>query len=146
MATSTLAVLATGLALGGDDLKPEQVLARHLDSIGTREAREQVKSRMVEGATIYRFLSGADSFGGSRGIDCKSEFASEGQKSRILLVIKADRYRGEHFMWNGNTVSVVATYRSAFGEFLLSMDAPLREGLLGGVLNTAWPLLDLDGP
>ena|ERR1017187_8658426 len=34
--------------------------------------------------------------------------------------------------------------RSAFGNFVFVQDAVIREGLLGGVLSTAWPLLNLD--
>jgi hypothetical protein len=33
---------------------------------------------------------------------------------------------------------------SEFGEFVCTQDGMLREGLLGGVLSTAWPMLDLD--
>jgi hypothetical protein len=43
---------------------------------------------------------------------------------------------------------VAGTYadktRSEFGEFVRTQDVILREGLLGGVLSTAWPMLDLD--
>ncbi len=144
LARGALIVWAAGLAFAGNDLKPEDVLARHLDSIGTREARGGVKSRLVEGAATYRVL-----VGGTGAIDGKSVFVSEGQKAHILLKIAAQGYRGEQFIWNGDKSSIAGTYtdktRSEFGEFLLSQDAPLREGLLGGLLNTSWPLLDLDG-
>src|SRR2546429_3721064 len=44
--------------------------------------------------------------------------------------------------------NVAGTYadktRSEFGEFVRTQDVMLREGLLGGVLSTAWPMLDAD--
>jgi hypothetical protein len=143
LAMGALVASATGLAFAGDDLKPEDVLARHLDSIGTRETRGGVKSRVVEGVATYRLL-----VGGSGAIDGKAVLASEGRKAHILLKVATQGYRGEQFIWNGDKGSVAGTYtdktRSEFGEFLLGQDGPLREGLLGGVLNTTWPLLDLD--
>jgi hypothetical protein len=143
LVVSVLVSAATSPASGGDNLKPEDVLARHLDSIGKREVRGGVKSRVVQGAATYRVL-----VGGSGAIDGKSVFASEGQKAHILLKIAASGYRGEQFIWNGDKCSIAGTYddktRSEFGDFLLAQDTPLREGLLGGVLNTTWPLLDLD--
>jgi hypothetical protein len=35
--------------------------------------------------------------------------------------------------------------RSDFGEVVRTQDIILREGLIGGVLSTAWPLLDIAG-
>src|SRR5262249_36527751 len=56
-------------------------------------------------------------------------------------------YRGEHIVTDGNRVSVAyatsVQSRSSFGEFVHLQDVVMREGLLGGVLTTAWPLLDL---
>jgi len=139
-----LLLVFAGLAFAGNDVKPEDLLAHHLDSIGTREVRNGVKSRVVEGAATYKLL-----VGGSGAIEGKSVFASEGQKAHILLKVAAQQYHGEQFIWNGSKSSIAGTYndktRSEFGDFLLGEDAPLREGLLGGVLNTTWPLLDLDG-
>jgi len=58
------------------------------------------------------------------------------------------KYRGEQFICDGEKTSVTGTYsdksRSEFGQFLRAEDLPIREGLLGGALSTAWPLLDLD--
>ena len=37
------------------DMKPEDVVARHLDSIGTAEARAATKTRIVQGKLSSRF-------------------------------------------------------------------------------------------
>src|SRR5215467_2445411 len=57
-------------------------------------------------------------------------------------------YRGEQWICDGNKTQVTATtanmHRSTLGEFLLVQDVILKEGLLGGVLSTAWPLENLN--
>jgi hypothetical protein len=66
----------------------------------------------------------------------------------MLLKINAPQYTGERFKRDGDRTSVEATYvdqtRSELGTLLQSDDTPIREGLIGGVLTTAWPLYDLD--
>ena len=118
------------------------LLNKHLAAIGTPEVRN-AKSRVVEGAATYKIL-----VGGSGQVQGKSVFASEGEKVRMLLKVNLDRYHGEQFIYSGKKTDVAGTYTdktwSEFGDFLRSQDAPLREGLLGGALNTTWPLLNLE--
>jgi hypothetical protein len=125
------------------DVKPEEIVAKHLESIGSPQLRN-VKSRVVQGGSTYRVL-----VGGSGAIDGKFVFASEGQKSDILLKINAGGFRGEQFISDGNKSSVAGTYtdmtRSEFGNFVLTNDTVLRENLLGGVWSSGWPLLDVEG-
>ena len=131
------------LALAGDDPKPEELLQRHLESIGTAEARAAAKSRVVEGIASYRFL-----VGGAGRVDGKAVCVSEGHKMQFLLKIAASQYNGERFYSDGNKTFVEGTRydhsRSEFGKFLRSEDLPLRDGLLGGTLTTNWPLLEPD--
>jgi hypothetical protein len=124
-------------------MKPEEVVAKHLDAIGTAEARKSVKSRVVQGAATYRIHSG-----GSGAIDGKAVVASEGGKSNFLFKINTNGYRGEQFICDGNKTSVAGTYgdktRSEFGDFVLAQNVVLREPLLGGVWTAGWPLLDVE--
>jgi hypothetical protein len=125
------------------DMKPEEVIAKHLDAIGTAEARKSVKSRVVQGSATYRIHSG-----GSGAIDGKSVIASEGGKSNFLFKINTNGYRGEQFICDGNKTSVAGTYadktRSEFGDFVLAQNVVLREPLLAGVWTSGWPLLDIE--
>jgi hypothetical protein len=129
--------------LWGADMKPEEVIAKHLDAIGTAEARKSVKSRVVQGSATYRIHSG-----GSGAIDGKSVIASEGGKSNFLFKINTNGYRGEQFICDGNKTSVAGTYadktRSEFGDFVLAQNVVLREPLLAGVWTSGWPLLDIE--
>jgi hypothetical protein len=137
-----LAIAAVGARADGN-LKPEEVIQKHLDSIGTAEARAGVKSRVVEGTTVYKVL-----VGGSGEIQGNTVMVSEARNLQLMLKINAIKYHGEKFMRNGDKTFIAGTYddhsRSEFGEFLLGDSYPLREGLLGGVWSTGWPLLDAD--
>jgi hypothetical protein len=126
------------------DIKPEEVLAKHLDAIGSAQARSRMKSRAIQGGTTYHVL-----VGGSGAVDGKFQFASERPKSDFLFRINANGFQGEQFIYDGSRTSVAGTYadhtRSEFGNFVLTQDLILRENLLGGVWSTGWPLLDLEG-
>jgi hypothetical protein len=130
--------------LAAQDVRPADVLLKHLDAIGSEQSRKDLKSRVVQGMVTYRIL-----VGGSGAVDGKFQFASEGQKSDYLFKINAGSYFGEQFITDGKRTSVAGTYsdktRSEFGNFLLSQDIILRENLLGGVWSSGWPLLDLEG-
>ncbi|MBI3474264.1 MAG: hypothetical protein HY010_00900 [Acidobacteria bacterium] len=140
----SLLLLCSSPLLRAADLKPEEVLAKHLDSIGSAQVRSSMKSRVVQGFATYRVL-----VGGSGAIDGKYVYASEGDKSNYLCKINSNGFRGEQIIYDGNRVSVAGTYldksRSEFGDFLINQDAPIRENLLGGVWSSGWPLLDLEG-
>jgi hypothetical protein len=73
---------------------------------------------------------------------------SEGRKAVFMIKLNNGDYRGEQFVSDGDRVSVAATIsnhrRSSFGEFVLSQDQVLREGLIGGALTTGWALLNLE--
>jgi hypothetical protein len=123
------------------DLTTEDVVAKHLDSIGSADARN-AKSRITEGAVTYKIL-----VGGSGQADGKVVFVSEGVKRQFLMKINDRNYHGEQFIFDGDkdqvSFSLTQQKRSQFGEFLFTQPVPLREGLLGGLLASGWPLLDL---
>ena len=137
-------VIGSSSSLWASDLKPEQIVAKHLESIGPAQTRQGLKSRVIQGAATYRIIQG-----GSGAIDGKYVFASEGSKSNILLKINASSYHGEQFICDGNRMSVASTWsdktRSEFGDFVLAQDIVLKDNLLGGVWSSGWPLLDIEG-
>lgn len=124
--------------------KAEEVVAKHLDSIGTAKARSEAKSRADEGTVEFRILSGGQ--GGV--VSGNSVILSEGRKTLFMMKLPTSEYHGERFIFDGNRTEVRASTaqqnRSYLGEFLWVQDALMKEGLLGGVLTTAWPLLNLD--
>ncbi len=124
------------------ELKPEEIVARHLDSIGTAEVRAGAKSRIVQGKSHYKIRVGA---GGE--LQGTSALVSEGRKSVLMIKLANNDYRGEQFVTDGEKVSVATTTSSHkwsdLGEFVRTQDQVVREGLLGGELTTAWALLNL---
>jgi hypothetical protein len=75
---------------------------------------------------------------------------STAASSRMTLQFNTDLYEGETWAADGPEVEVGfaqprTSARSALGLFLWVNKAIVGEGLLGGVLNARWPLLDVAG-
>ena len=143
-------------------MSPEELVERHLEAIGTPKARTRVKSRLLDGRGEAKLLRGRkmidDSPGGGgvanpRIIDAgrasmvgPATLVSEGEK--VLLSIRFNQldYPEERLSFDGKKVRIdyiKFTDRSTLGEFLHRNNRLVKEGLIGGVLSTAWPLLDL---
>ncbi|MDA2926244.1 hypothetical protein MYX78_03255 [Acidobacteria bacterium AH-259-G07] len=136
-----LAVCTLALAKG-PKMKPEELVARHLEALGSPEARATVHSRSAKGAGRLTLISGSGSLNGP------ASFVTEGGK--VLLSIQFDylQYAAERVSFDGDKTQVgdIRTgIRSQLGELLLKeYNSVIKEGLLGGTLSTAWPLLDLE--
>jgi hypothetical protein len=130
--------LAVPLYGGDSAMKPEDLVARHLDALGSKEARAAAKTRVVQGAAVYRILVGGG--GLAQG---KTGLVSEGRKLRFMMKFQTD-YRGETFVYNGEAVQVAFSNsnqsRSPLASFVTTYDVIVRDGLLGGVLSTGWAL------
>ncbi len=140
-----LALLLVGF-LGfahASDLKPEDIVAKHLDSIGTAEARAAIKSRAVRGTLHFKVLTG-----GSGDIPGTWGRVSEQRKSTFVMKFNGGDWWGEQFVYDGAKTSFAAatsTHKwSVFGRFVSSQDFIVKEGLLGGELSTGWALQNLD--
>lgn len=138
-----LALTSLSFSAHAADIKPEDLVAKHLDSLGTAEARAAVKSRAVQGKLIYKVLVGG---GGS--VEGSWGRVSEQQKSNFVMRFALNNYRGEQFVFDGNKTYIAAEtashIRSRFGDFVHSQDYIIREGLLGGEFSTDWVLENLD--
>jgi len=126
---------------GGDAMKPEELITRHLDSLGSKEARTAAKTRAVQGTAVYRIL-----VGGGGTAEGKTGIVSDGRKFRFMMKFQTD-YRGETFVSDGEAVKVAFSNsnqsRSPLASFVTTYDVIIRDGLLGGVLSTGWALLNL---
>jgi hypothetical protein len=72
---------------------------------------------------------------------------SEGRKLGLKMICDDDNYPGEYFAFDGNDVTVgyiSPRQRSPLAEFIFLYTAIMKEGFMGGVCSTAWPLLDTD--
>lgn len=125
------------------DMKPEEVVAKHLDSIGTADSRAAVKSRAVQGTLRFRIL-----VGGSGEVVGSWGRVSEQRKTRFVMRFGSGDWRGEEFIFDGEKVSYAAATSSHqysdFAKYVSAHDAIVKEGLLGGELSTGWALANLD--
>jgi hypothetical protein len=124
-----------------NSMKPEELVQKHLISIGTPEARAAARNRVVGGTAEIIFR-----LGGKGQAQGKGNIVSEGQSIRLQMLFPALEYPGELLTFNGSKVEVdniSPGVRSRLADFVFTHDTILKEGLLGGTLSTAWPLLDL---
>jgi hypothetical protein len=134
-------------------LKPEQVIAKHLESIGAPEKLKEIKNRATNGSAHVDFR-----VGGSANLPGEANLISEGASVRFSMKTPALEYPGEQFATDGNKTvigQISPGRRSLLGQFLFENDELLKEGLLFGTLSTSWtflktdakpPKLDVSGP
>jgi hypothetical protein len=141
LAIALLIPLQTSISSAGEKLKPEEVVARHLESIGTAKARAAVTTRIIYGNSLVIFRTPPPGQAGGRAV-----LASEGVKSLIGMIFPSPVYPGEQLAYNGNSFMaafVTPGVRSVLGNFLMTHSLVFKQGLMGGTLSSAWPLLDL---
>jgi len=126
---------------GQKKMKPEEVVLHHLDSIGSPEARAFRKSAVARGKCTLLVLVGKE-----RVLPGDASFWSDGRCFRSSLRFPVSDYPAEDLSFDGKKSYVGLlnpNQRSRIGQFLYDHDTILKEGLLGGVLSTAWPLLEI---
>lgn len=136
-----LTVALIGASAAVEKLKPEEVVAKHLASIASAEARASVRSRFIVG------LAQADFRGrGTGSANGRAVLASEGVKNLVGMVFAAPDYPSEKVGFDGQNLTVgyiKPGVRSSLGSFLMIHETVFKHGLIGGALSSAWPLLDL---
>jgi hypothetical protein len=132
----------TAVASAPDKVTPEEVVAKHLASIGSADALASAKTRIAVGRAKAISHSNA-----VRDIAGVGQFASDGDKVLLAMIFNLLDYPYEKMGCDGRKMTVALLprtgARTALGDFLMAHDAVFREGLIGGALSSAWPLLDL---
>ncbi len=126
-----------------DKLSTDEVVTKHLASIGAKEDIASARTRVATGATQARLqlTNSAVELSGP------AQIASDGDKFLLAMIFQSNNYPHEKASFDGeNLVVGVLTQggRSPLGNFLTSQPVLLKHGLLGGVLSSAWPLFNLD--
>lgn len=137
--TITSAAVAA-LPLPQEKLKAEDVLARHLAAIGPADALAAVKSLI--GIGKVRAVTRTNAVKELTGV---TQIASEGDKVLLAMLFNSTTYPFEKVSYNGQNLTAAIWpdgKRSSLDTFLIDHDAPFKQGLIGGVLSTAWPLLN----
>lgn len=126
---------------GGEKIKAEDVIAKHLEAIGPAAVRAEIKTRRAEGTASFWSLAVRDLRPSGPAV-----FTSEGKKVLLEMNFNLSDYQSERTTFDGK--QVWSGYRrpgvrSPLSEYLLPRKVIFQEGLFGGVLSTGWSLLDL---
>ncbi|HKO98756.1 MAG TPA: hypothetical protein VJU86_17285 [Pyrinomonadaceae bacterium] len=124
-------------------MKPEEVVAKHLASIGKPEDIAASKTRVITGQNNTKLKIA----GTIREVSGPAQFASDGQKVLLTMVFNSDNYPYEKIAWDGDRLTVANLPRggrSALTNFFVTQDLIFKHGLVGGALSSAWPLGSLD--
>lgn len=122
-------------------MKPEDVVARHLESIGTAEDRAAAKSRLTQGVVSLVVRSPGHGTGSGAAV-----MFSEGDKSAIAMNFGSPSYPFDKFGFDGDKLTVAYQkpgIRSQLGDFVWNRKVFFEHGLMGGTLSSTWPLLNM---
>jgi hypothetical protein len=124
-----------------EKIKLEDLIAKHLESIGTAEARRAGRSRIVAGGSMMNLKTG-----GRGNASGAALVASQDGKVLLKAEFSNATYPFEKFGFDGKkfyAMQYAPGTRSPLAQFMMSHDAIFTEGLIGGTLSSAWPLLNL---
>jgi hypothetical protein len=123
--------------------KPEQLIAKYLESVGAPDKLKEIKTRSTAGSAHVDFR-----VGGQASLNGEGNLLSDGAATRLGLRFPALEYPGEQFVSDGTKTligQVSPGRRSPLGLFVFENDFLLKEGLLYGALSTNWALLNVAG-
>jgi hypothetical protein len=122
-------------------LKPAELIAKHLESIGTAEARTAARNRIITGISALTLKQG-----GTGNLVGSALMASEGDKNLLMMAFDSPDYPAEKIGYNGHKLGVQPIrpgVRTPLGNFFRTHEEMFKEGLVGGTLSQSWPLLNV---
>ena len=138
-----IGIVAAGLQArpADDKIAPADLVAKHLDSIGSAEARARSRGTLIKGsAEVTVKLCGEGQ------VDGEVALGSQGPMNAINLKFNTPAYPFESLVFDGKKFSASQFKpgsRTCLAQFFLTNDALFKEGLFGGTLSESWPLLNL---
>jgi len=121
-------------------LTPDEIVAKHLESIGSAEARARVHGTRIKGdaSVTVRFC-------GEGQVDGQVLLSSQGKMNLIDMNFDAAAgYPYELLRFDGKDFAASQFRpgsRTCLAQFFVQNEAIFKEGLVGGALSEAWPLL-----
>jgi outer membrane lipoprotein-sorting protein len=129
-------LLASSVAAQKDEnLKAADIIAKHLDSIGTKEKRDEVKTRMVMGTSTF------ESKLPDRKTTGKAVVVSDAKNLMFVTSFASREYPFEkigYFAGNVSLPYISAGTRSPLGAFVADHKTVLAEGLFTGTISNTW--------
>jgi hypothetical protein len=140
--TAIVAILAASAAAQSKKLTPQELIANHIKTIGSQEAIASAKTRAIAGPVkLVRLI------GSAAQLDGKGVMISSGPNFIYVMRFPTVEYPSEQLVFDGEKAATGILpngQRSNLSQFLDQQNLPLREGLIGGTLSTAWALLRLE--
>lgn len=125
--------------VAADKVSPEEVIAKSIQSFGPADVRTPATGRELDVHASWRNI-----VGGAGALEGDGALQTRGGKFHLNMGFNNTTYPGEDIVYSGEgqpvVKQVVPGQRSTLGEFIFRNPAIVRSGLLGGVLNSAWPL------
>lgn len=139
LVTGFLLFLVLVPGINGQKLKAEEIVAKHLESIGSAETRSSLKTFIASGEVRVEFISQKNQPATGRIV-----IFSEGKKMFWGMSLNAADYPQEKVIFDGKNTGVAlvrAGQRSVLGNFIQSNNSIVSQGILGGALSSSWALL-----
>lgn len=134
-------ILAGSLSMVmAQNLKPEEIVAKHLDAIGKKGDRDALKSVMALGASEFESNVPVVKGGG------RAVIVSNPDNLFFIISLNSKEYPFEKIGYFDGKTSLpfsTAGARSLLGSFISNQQMILSEGLFGGATSLRWPLLDM---
>ena len=133
-----LLALSATFSVAAQKLAPEEIIAKHLNSIATADVRASTKSLIAVGPGKQKFVSIADAPAEGRIV-----IASEATKMFLGMNMNSPQYPGQKFIFDGKKYDVAITTtggRDFLGNFVQDNGPLLKAGIFGGTLSTNWLL------
>ncbi len=130
-----VAIAAIAVPVAAQDLKPDEIIAKHLDSIGKKEARESLKTLMAVATSEFESRVPLVKGGG------KAVVVSDPGNLFFIISLNSKEYPFEkigHFNGKTSLPFISAGNRSLLGTFLKEHDKILSSGLFAGSMSLRW--------
>jgi|CXWL01.1.fsa_nt_gi hypothetical protein len=143
LASIAILFLFAAKTFGQAKLKPEEILAKHIGSIGTPESTAAAINRKIEGTALARNVRVTRST-----VNGSAFLASTSHKHLLLMAFEAANsgdYTGERIIYDGKKITipfVTAAERSPVGTFIFEYPEIAKGYIFGGALFASWALLD----
>lgn len=137
-AVAVLCVVST-FTVKAQELKVEDIISKHLDSIGAKEKREEVKNLMALGTSEF------ESKLPSRKTAGKAAIVSDADNLLFIVSLASKEYPFEKIGFFADKISlpfVTAGTRSPLGAYINDHSRILSEGLFTGSISSKWSLLN----
>ena len=137
----SLAILVITTVSESQSLKPEEIIARHLNAIGTKENRMAVSTLMALGLSEFESRTPVVKGGG------KAVIVSDPGNLFFVMSFNSKEYPFEKIGYFDGKLSLPFTTaggRSLLATFIAEHEKMLSDGLIGGLLSLRWPLLDIE--